>query len=599
MGFGSGRRHGLQGLSVAARLLLALLALLSPLAACQAADKATDALLAAGEALYTRGELSGGQALMGRRVDGSTLRGADAACVSCHQRSGLGSVEGQIFVPPITGRALLGQGAPVVVRVNRRLNATVSSPHAGYTQAQLATLLRDGVTPDGQSLHALMPRFDLDAQAQAGLTTYLQTLSAENSPGADAQTVHLASVVAPGMDPIKEAAWVQTLQILVSQHNLLVNSGLRQKISATERRLQSRRRWSLSIWKLAGPSATWGAQLQAWHQAQPVFALLSGYGRHVWQPVQDFCDSQQVVCWFPSLAQPPLNAAQSPFSLYFSNGLALQASAVALRMKTQAERAGPSRPTLLWLHAADAPMDAVAQGLAQHLAPTAYHWRPLPWSAASAGAIAEAVRALRPEDTLVVDLQGRDLEQLLALEPGRAPVYFLAQPRATLPALATSAWQRQAFWVDPLERPEQSRENLAHFQAWAQSRQLPIVDLQLQSEAFVATQMLSWSLADMLNNLHTSYLVERAEQTLSMREDERVQMEVQGLMMGGGTRQPAVAGGSSRPQVPSLAALMNRRGMSAYPKLSLGPGQRFASKGVYIVPVQGDTDAQAPLWITP
>lgn len=586
MGFCAGR---CKGLSAAVLLSLCL-----PLASLQAA---ADPLVEAGEALYTRGLLPGGGPLIGRRVDGSTLRGAEAACVSCHQRSGLGSVEGQIFIPPVTGRALFGTGAPVVVRVNRRLNATVSNPHAGYNAEQFATLLREGVSPQGQALQPLMPRFDLDADALAALTAYLQTLGVENAPGTDAQTVHLASVVAPGMDPAKEAAWIQTLQTLVAQHNLLVNSGLRQKIQASERRLQSRRRWSLSIWKLAGPSSTWTRQLQSWHQAQPVFALLSGYGRHTWQPVQDFCDAQQVVCWFPSLAQPPLNAAQSPFSLYFSNGLALQASAIAQRMKAQATTS--HRPTLMWLHAANAPLDAVAQGLAQHLGASAYHWAPRLWDPAATGPLVDALRALGPHDTLVVDLHGADLRRLLQLTPSRANVYFLSEARDAFADLAGSDWKSRAVLVDPLERPAQGQENLSHFLAWAQSRKLPVLDLQLQSEAYVATQMLSWSLSDMLNNLHTAYLVERAEQTLSMREDERVQMEVQSQMMGGGTRQPSAQQSGNQVQTASLAALVNRKGISAYPKLSLGPGQRFASKGVYLVPLDSTPETAAPLWLVP
>jgi cytochrome c553 len=45
--------------------------------------------------------------LIGER-EGGRLRteGADAACVNCHHRSGLGTTEGRIVIPPIADRYL-------------------------------------------------------------------------------------------------------------------------------------------------------------------------------------------------------------------------------------------------------------------------------------------------------------------------------------------------------------------------------------------------------------------------------------------------------------------------------------------------------------
>src|SRR5712671_4224585 len=57
----------------------------------------------AGETLYRHGLLSSAQPVQATREAGATLNGADAACVNCHRRSGLGSIEGQIAIPPIAG----------------------------------------------------------------------------------------------------------------------------------------------------------------------------------------------------------------------------------------------------------------------------------------------------------------------------------------------------------------------------------------------------------------------------------------------------------------------------------------------------------------
>ena len=69
---------------------------------CQAADPT----IQTGETIYRKGVLISGEALEGKRDDGATSVGADAACINCHQRSGLGSKEGRISIPPITGRYL-------------------------------------------------------------------------------------------------------------------------------------------------------------------------------------------------------------------------------------------------------------------------------------------------------------------------------------------------------------------------------------------------------------------------------------------------------------------------------------------------------------
>src|ERR671922_2677078 len=65
-----------------------LLALTALLWAC--AQGAVHADRGAGETLYRRGLLPSGEPVQATHEGGAVLRGADAACVSCHRRSGLG-----------------------------------------------------------------------------------------------------------------------------------------------------------------------------------------------------------------------------------------------------------------------------------------------------------------------------------------------------------------------------------------------------------------------------------------------------------------------------------------------------------------------------
>jgi hypothetical protein len=86
-----------------------------------------------------------------------------------------------------------------------------------------------------------------------------------------------------------------------------------------------------------------------------------------------------------------------------------------------------------------------------------------------------------------------------------------------------------------------------------------------------------------------------------MRERMQVQEEVQALQMGGGGRQPAQTARSATPASAAgvdFALQLSRGGTTAYPRLSLGPGQRFASKGVYLIKLKPGA-ADLPEWIVP
>ena len=62
--------------------------------------------LSQGRRIYLEGILPSGAPLTGVRFGNAVVSGADAACVNCHRRSGMGSVEGDIQISPITGNFL-------------------------------------------------------------------------------------------------------------------------------------------------------------------------------------------------------------------------------------------------------------------------------------------------------------------------------------------------------------------------------------------------------------------------------------------------------------------------------------------------------------
>jgi hypothetical protein len=162
-------------------------------------------------------------------------------------------------------------------------------------------------------------------------------------------------------------------------------------------------------------------------------------------------------------------------------------------------------------------------------------------------------------------------------------------------------WRDRAWLVQCSEAEPLRTANLRRFRSWLASRQIAEIDERMQSEVFFAVNFLAATVDGMLNNLHPDYLIERAEASLAMRELMQVQEEVQALQMGGGGRQPAQAARAATPASAAgvdFALQLSRGGTTAYPRLSLGPGQRFASKGVYLIKLKPGA-ADLPEWIVP
>src|SRR5260370_12778708 len=117
----------------------------------------------AGERVYREGILPSEATLWGQRQAGARIGGADAACVSYHRRSGLGSAEGSFTIPPIIGTYLFRTRAQHVQDLDLPHVPAGGAHRDAYTDEHLARAIRDGVRPAGTELSYLMPRFKLDS----------------------------------------------------------------------------------------------------------------------------------------------------------------------------------------------------------------------------------------------------------------------------------------------------------------------------------------------------------------------------------------------------------------------------------------------------
>lgn len=599
------------------RKLLRIRVLLVLLYAAAAHAAAPAALVASGKRIYENGQLASGSPLVGKRADGTVVTGQAAACTNCHRPSGMGQVESDIQVPPITGRFLFPEeGEKPLATMDPRYGKRMNIKREPHTDATLAEALRTGHGSNGQSLSTLMPRYALaDADMQA-INAYLRQLSATPSPGVADRTIRFATVITPGIEPARKKAMLDMLRIVVMQKNgstVVGNSSRRHMVTAAELVLGTENKWALDVWELTGTPDTWGEQLRGYNKLAPPFALVSGLSNGTWAPVEQFCETERVPCWFPSVTEPPRGAEQPRYSFYFTRGVQLEAEVLASHL---AERKVRGRLVQL-VRGSDASADAAKTLVARLSAGkggAAEQNQTVDldqWSAADAPAqVANRLQGLRSTDTVVLWLRPADLTLLApVLANGLAQRYASGNLLSATAVFLPEVLRAGTSLVYPYELPAARERNVAYMHIWLKLRRIALVDEALQSEVYFAMNLLTDTLAEMLDNLYRDYLLERAENMIGQRESRKAEDEMreQGLVRPRVQRKPMDA---SIPQRTFAAtgfaehAAGLREGTTVYPRLSLGPGQRYASKGAYIVGYEKDDVASARLvaltpWIVP
>ncbi len=557
----------------------------------------TPAEVELGRRIYLEGVGEHGQTVSGTRLGGIVAKGAAVACVTCHRRSGLGSVEGVDQIAPIAGRFIFSDDARARVSMNFRNIKSFNQGHAPYDDASFAAAVRDGLHRSGRELGAIMPRFALSDVELRGLMAYLGTLSSSWPAGVNSRRVRFAAVITPEVRADKRALFVKTLQAAAAQKNGNFTPGQRTMTSAAEMLLRTERFWDVDVWELQGPADTWAAQLQARQAAAPVFALVSGLGEGDWSPVHSFCESSRLPCWFPIVSVVPARAATDFYSLYFSAGVSVEAEVLARHLTAQPQ---PPR-RVIQVHAGDAAGLAAAAALRGSLARIAPSIQVLehrlgpaedgvwPGGDLAAGALVDGT-------AWMLWLGPEGLAALANRAPPAGAIYVSAQLAGAEGAPLPTAWKGRVRMIYPYELPEKRQAAIYSFRAWLTARNISVSDEILQSQVFFAMTYLAETMTDMLDNLHGDYLIERAESMLSLREsakaeDEARELSIARMNKSAGGAQAALArveAGEFRKSARPIAGradhvFAKREGTTVYPRLALAQGQRFASKGAYVV----------------
>lgn len=558
----------------------------------QGASAASVAELEMGRRIYNEGVLSLGVELTGTRFGNTPVAGASAACVNCHRRSGMGQLESEILIPPITGDFLFSSsGAKRLATMDPHVSKLFNQVHKPYNPATLAAAIRNGVNNRGRAMSVAMPRFNLNEMELKSLTTYLSQLSSEVSPGVTGSRIHFATVITPDVDPLRRKVLIDMVRAIVRQKNGSTVTADQTRTrhhmtSAAEMILGTERKWDLDIWELQGAKETWGEQLTTRYRSHPVFALVSGISNSTWQPVHDFCDHERVPCWFPSVDVPGKN--KSTYAFYFSGGVTLEAAILARHLLNK--KVPPKQVVQIYR---DGEVGrAAAQALTQELEGTgiAVVDHVLSSSLNAVDSLRQALETLKQGDVVMFWLRPIDVQALSDIKPVSGQNYFSAVLSKGEQAPLSADWKVLSYLVYPYELPENRVRNLDYFYAWLNLSKIPLVDETMQSEVFFALNFMTDTLSEMLDNLYRDYLVERAETMLFKREGIKSAQETRDRLALGRVGDLVRKHGPFTIEDPARISITSPQGSSPtsagttlYPHLSLAPDQRLASIAGYIV----------------
>lgn len=492
----------------------------------------------AGRRIYRDGILSSGEPLTAIVAGDVPVTGTQFSCASCHGRSGMGTGEATYIVPPIAGPFLF--------------NDSPQPRRPAYTTESLAKVLREGTTSAGRTLEAgLMPRYQIDDADVARLAAYLRILSSQNSPGVDESTIHFATVITDGVDPADR----QAVMTVLTQYAEEINRQTRNDAERWDRGYTPEsqlptvfREWVVDEWLVTGPRETWGGQLQHYYEQAPVFAMLSGLGVGDWDEVSRFCENREIPCLFPS-TRVPITQDGDFYTFYYYRGLLLEAQLIARQLSETL----PAR--LVQVYCDDTVLPAVAT-LRQLLDADGIVSQDIMFDCRDPLPVPLLAAALSDENSVAVLWLQRD-QYPAALPPGR--LYLSSTMlEQTLPETALDGSQ-PVFLVHPYKLPGSTDSALSRFAVWAKTRGLEISRPNVQAEAFFACFAANHVLKHMGRFFVRDFMLDMLDHSQSL-----------------------VA------YVP------------IHPRATLGPGQRFLSKGGYILPiVDGEVRTADAEWLIP
>ena len=476
-----------------------------------------------GRQVYELGLGASGEPIRATSAAGVELVGADAACTHCHRRSGMGSREGRLVIPPVAAPILFAPGRSAMPeRAGReppRIEPLRHESRDAYDDERLVKALRHGMDSSGRALDALMPRYALHEDDEAALLAYLHRLGRDAEPAVDRGTLRLATLITPDAEPHRA-------QVVERAMRAWARSGALGGLPI-----------ELQVWRLTGPASAWDEQLQGLLRRDRPFAVLSGAGGAQWRPVRDFCERSALPCLFPVVDYAPDDGADA-YNVYFSRGVPLEARLLAAHIR---EQAGVTR-VLQWI---DETRGTAGREAAERL--KAELGAGYEVSVQRFDALEDDMAAMPPAADVVVAWLGTDaLRRMVERLPEAlhgVPVFLSSRLAPPAEVALPTAWRRDAAWVSAGSDPARLHgKGVLGLLPWTQQLGIPLDDEALLSEVYAATYFFGDALARMRGPWSRDWLIETIE-----------------------------------------ASHFTRPAGAAFFSLSLGPGQREAAKAGHLL----------------
>ena len=531
-----------------------------------------------GERMYRKGILPNGKVMQAVVLGDILMDGRMFTCVNCHQRSGLGSVEGSVITWPIGANELFvprrrtgawnsdttRQGPGAVQRWSLPGQYQAADARPAFSDETIARLLRTGIDSAEHRIMDIMPRYRLDDDDMAVLIHYLKNLSAIHDPGVDDEVIHFATVITEGVSDVDRNAMLDVLKKHIEVHNTQTRPHLRRAKKGPFYKTESfgaYRKFALHVWELTGPEETWNRQLENYYQARPVFALLGGIGSGSWKPVHQFCEENELPNIFP-VTERPVVSDSDWYTLYFDKGLYQEGEAAA-RFIIKSEQMNKK---LIQIFASKSRGEEIARAFETN-------WNKL-------GGKQLTNKIINSADELSLQWLNENLSEhsatvLLWLDNSTADavlqsgnfknnpdvkLFFSTSLLAGEVDIIPENMRKSVFFTHPYSLPENYDRKSKVLKRWLKIRGITETNLDIQAKMYFLGWMLPGALKHMRSEFYRDYFLEGYDMMLEQTY--------------------AVA---------------------VYPRLSFGPGQRYASKGCYIAQLTGDDISNLKMvgdWVT-
>lgn len=514
-------------------------------------------ILRYGENMYRNGVLPSGEPVQAVVEGDIPVAGTMFTCSHCHMRSGVGSIEGTIITPPTNGAELYRPRHPGArhgeLQEQRRPTAFLT-PHdrPAYTDASLGHVLASGIDPAGDVLDPIMPRYLLEPRDLAILVYYLKHLSAELSPGTGEEVLDFATFVAGDVSPADRDAMLMPLKLLIANRNARVRlfEGRKRSAVFAEDMDLSYRKLTLSVWELTGTPDTWRAQLEAQYRKKPVFAVVGGIAKGDFLPIHEFCNGNGIPCIMPSTEQPVVSD-DNWYVLYLSKGPAQEGEAAARFLNMRKNPAGePGRTVQVYREQGTGAV--IARAFRETLQELGF--QPPREIVVKAGEPIDAGLLGRLEDGSLVALWlgPDDLAALRVTGKQSVPKVLLASGSMLGERLAAvpDRMRRSLYLTYPARLPKDRGNIEKVVTTWLKQNRLPASNIRVSADIYAFGTLLT----DVFMHMKRNYYRDHFLDVIDMQRDHDY-------------------------------TVLN------YPRLSFGPGQRYASKGCYIVQI---TEGPAP-----